>query len=638
MTHFATSFVAAVALAIACGSATMPASAQNLQTFGVLGGQSVTNTGPSVITGDVGVSPGTSITGFGVGLGTVVAPYAIHQTDAVAAQAQTDLTTAYNILAALPPTTDLSGTDLGGQTLTPGVYSYSSSAQLTGILTLDGGGDSNAVFVIVIGSTLTTATASSVTLTGSAQARNVYFVVGSSATLGTTTAFQGKILALTSITLNTGASINCGAALARNGSVTLNTNTILVCGVVAATFAALGSTATANQTAVGQAIDAFVTGGGVLPLGFDVLSVLSPAQLAAAFTQLSGELATAVAPTEVQAMNAFLSILLDRSSRGREDMGSSLPTAPGTVRVLGYAGGPPLAGGKTAVASLAIRGTAADPATREMWGAIYGAQTKTVGDAQVGSHDRFAHTFGFALGFDHAVGPDGKLGFAVSGGGTNFSLSEGLGSGHSDLIQAAIYGRRDLERAYITSALAYAWHGVTTDRYPTLGGPDHFAASFSTHQVAGQVEVGYRLGVFDPYGAIRAQTIFRPAYSERTASGSPTFALDYAANRTSNVRTELGVRFGHDVALNGDATLDLHASTAWAHDYWFNTNATPTFQVLPGQSFTVYGAAPAADSWLVSGGAKVNWASGFALGGEFNAEFARTARTYAGSLKISYAW
>ena len=143
-----------------------------------------------------------------------------------------DTTTAYNDLAGQTCTSDLTGQDLGGLTLVPGVYCFSSSAQLTGALTLDAEGDPNAVWVFQIGSTLTTASNSSVLLINGGQACNVFWQVGSSATLGTTTSFVGNILALTSITLNTGANVS-GRALARNGAVTLDTNTIsvAVCGV-----------------------------------------------------------------------------------------------------------------------------------------------------------------------------------------------------------------------------------------------------------------------------------------------------------------------------------------------------------------------------------------------------------------------
>jgi hypothetical protein len=186
----------------------------------VLAGSTVTNTGPTVVTGDLGLSPGTSVTGFPPG--TVNGTQ--HITDPVAAQAQTDLTTAYNNAAAQAPTATVSA-DLGGQTLTPGVYTSASSLGLTGALTLDAQGNPNAVFIFQAGSTLTTASASSVNLVNGAQACNVFWQVGSSATLGTASTFRGTILALTSITATTSATVD-GRLLARNAAVTLDTNTI----------------------------------------------------------------------------------------------------------------------------------------------------------------------------------------------------------------------------------------------------------------------------------------------------------------------------------------------------------------------------------------------------------------------------
>jgi hypothetical protein len=189
--------------------------------FAVLAGQTVTNTGSSVVTGDLGVSPGTAITGFPPGQ----VNGATHSADAAALQGQNDLTVAYDNAVGQTPNSTISG-DLGGLTLTPGVYNASSSLALTGTLTLDAGNNPDAIWVFQIGSTLTTASASRVLLINGATARNVIWQVGSSATLGTNTNFVGSILALTSITLTTGATID-GQALARNGSVTMDTNTIM---------------------------------------------------------------------------------------------------------------------------------------------------------------------------------------------------------------------------------------------------------------------------------------------------------------------------------------------------------------------------------------------------------------------------
>jgi hypothetical protein len=191
-------------------------------TFAILAGAGVTNTGPTVITGDLGTSPTASVTGFPPG--TVSGT--IHQADAPAATAKTDLTTAYNDAAGRTVGVISVSGDLTGLTLAPGLYKSTSSLGITGALTLTGLGDANAVFIIQMASTLITGTGSQVILTGGAQAKNIIWQVGTSATLGTNSIFKGTIMADQSITLNTGAKMT-GRALARVGAVTLDTNSVV---------------------------------------------------------------------------------------------------------------------------------------------------------------------------------------------------------------------------------------------------------------------------------------------------------------------------------------------------------------------------------------------------------------------------
>ena len=211
----------AVSASAATSAAPTPVALGSAANFAVLAGSTVTNTGPTRITGDLGLSPGTSVTGFPPGTvhGTV------HAADAVALKAKTDLAAAYDS-AARRATTATVPVELGGTTKTPGVYdSAAGTFGITGTLTLDGRGHTNSVFIFKAASTLTTASASNVRLVNGAQSANVFWEVGSSATLGTYSTLRGNVLALASITVTTGVTVD-GRTLARIAAVTLDTDKI----------------------------------------------------------------------------------------------------------------------------------------------------------------------------------------------------------------------------------------------------------------------------------------------------------------------------------------------------------------------------------------------------------------------------
>jgi type VI secretion system secreted protein VgrG len=252
---------------VGADAAQAPVGLGTATSFAVLAGSGITNTGSTTISGDVGTHPTPSMTGFD----TVTVTGAKHPADAVALQAKNDLTTAYNTAAAATPTTAVA-TELGGRTLTPGVYGADTHG-ITGVLTLDTLGDPNAVFIFQASSTLITASNSSVIVLDGAVACNVYWQVGTSATLGTASRFIGTVLASTSITATNAATIQ-GRLLAQTGAVTLDTNTITrpACAPVTTTTAPAASTTTSTSapsttTTVPGSGTSVPGGSGVAPAG-----------------------------------------------------------------------------------------------------------------------------------------------------------------------------------------------------------------------------------------------------------------------------------------------------------------------------------------------------------------------------------
>jgi hypothetical protein len=290
-------FLSSLVLAVPAGAAAAAIPLGSASTFAVLGASAVTNTGPSVITGDLGVSPGTSISGFPPGgvTGTV------HNADPVATAAQGDIGTAYGNAAGQSCDTDLSGLDLGGMTLTPAVYCFASSAQLTGVLRLDAQGSPTAQWLFKVTSALTTASDAAVVLVngGTQCTNNITWQIGSSATVGSGSIFLGNIIANTSITLATGAN-STGSLYAHTGAVTMDSNKVSTCNgsQIPPPPELTISTIPSGSVGVGGTIsDSATIGGGLSPSGNVTFTLFGPTDPTCAGTPLSTTNGAVVART-----------------------------------------------------------------------------------------------------------------------------------------------------------------------------------------------------------------------------------------------------------------------------------------------------------------------------------------------------
>jgi outer membrane autotransporter protein len=282
------------------------------------------------------------------------------------------------------------------------------------------------------------------------------------------------------------------------------------------------------------------------------------------------------------------------------------------------------------------------PANRwSVWAAGYGGSEQVGGNAIVGSQDLSARLWGVAAGADYRVSPDTLLGFALGGGGLNYSLANAMGTGSADLFQAGVYGRHNFGPAYVAGALAYGWHDVTTNRTVALAGVDQLQARFNADTFSARFEGGYRYATpwigITPYAAAQVTSFRLPNYSETSLNGGGLFALNYASQTTTDTRSELGLRTDKAYAM-ADGVLTLRGRAAWAHDYSPNRAVTALFQTLPGTAFAVNGARVDADSALVSGSAEMNWLRGFSIAATFDGEFSGNVTSYTGKGVFKYSW
>jgi uncharacterized protein with beta-barrel porin domain len=489
-------------------------------------------------------------------------------------------------------------------------------------------------------------TASGATVTGTAALNNAtalaQFANGSYVSKTYTILTAGSVsgtfvgVATTNLPTNFSSSLSYDSAhVYLNLSLDFNSTTTGTTGTGGGTStggsASTGSNTISNPDRVAATLVGFFNRTGGIPFVFGTLNT-------AGLTQLSGESATGSQQTTFQAMGQFMGLLTDPfMGRGNGVNTAASPTGFAEESAEAYAAGRD----KNDAFAMFTKGA---PFVQRwsVWAAGYGGSQTTDGNAVVGSNDTRSSVYGTAVGADYLFSPDTLLGFAVAGGGTNFSVNN-LGGGRSDLAQAGVYARHIEGNAYVTGALAYGWQDVTTNRTVTAAGFDQLRAEFHANAYSGRVEGGYRfvapafgIGI-TPYAAGQFTTFDLPSYSESVVTGSPIFALAYAAKSVVDTRSELGFR-GDDSFAVANGIVTLRGRLAWAHDFNQDRSVGATFQALPGASFVVNGAAQASDSALTTAALEMKWLNGWSAAAKFEGEFSDVTRSYAGTATVRYAW
>jgi outer membrane autotransporter protein len=375
-----------------------------------------------------------------------------------------------------------------------------------------------------------------------------------------------------------------------------------------------------------------------LPANFQALFNLNGGDLVNALSQLSGEAATGAQQGAFQLTNQFLGIMLDPFVDGRSGLGGT------DVPALGFAPERKELPDDIALAYAQILKAPPKPVTFDrrwsVWGGSYGGTNRTTGDPSVvGSHDLSARAVGVTGGLDYHLTRDTVVGFALAGGGTGWSLAQGLGGGKSDAFQVGVYGATRWGSAYVAGAFAFTNHWMSTDRFAFLN--DHLSASFTAQSLGGRIESGYRFGTlyggFAPYAAIQAQSFRTPGYTETDLTNGG-FGLSFNSRTAGDTRSELGARYDNAMRLDPYRVLAFRARLAWAHDWISDPTLAAIFQTLSGASFIVNGATPAKNSALTSAGAELRIANGLSFLAKFDGEFASHSSTYAGTGTVRYTW
>lgn len=518
-----------------------------------------------------------------------------------------------------------------GATLLPGTSGTPGTMTVTGNLTFNGGSN----YLVFMNPTLAALTNAG----GTAALGGTVFINGASgqayhagsftiltATGGVNSTFSGLTV------------LGTFGTLVRNPHLAYDANNVyfvLDVGTITVTPGFTG-----NQGGVAGGINNAILNGANPNSAFAAVLGYSGTQLTNALNQLSGQGATGGATGGVQMMNSFLSLLLNPFGGAPGGNQGAL----GFARDLG-------AGEKTVTAEAAQAYAAVTPKDKRVdnfgtrwgvWGQGYGGYNRTSGDPTTGSNDSTTRTWGLASGADYRVDARTTLGFALAGGAMNWSLAQGLGGGRSDVFQLGAYGSHSFGAAYVSAALSYAWHRMTTDRTVTAFGTEQLRADFNAQSIGGRLESGYRFATpmagITPYAAFQAQQLRTPGYSEYAVSGPGNFALTYSSRTTISTRIELGAWFDKTVALDRGNALAIRVRTAWAHDHSNNPAMGAIFQALPGSGFSVNGAEAPKNLALLSAGAELRLASNISVGAKFDGEFASGAQTYTGTGTLRYSW
>nr|WP_249153580.1 autotransporter outer membrane beta-barrel domain-containing protein [Bradyrhizobium diazoefficiens] len=403
---------------------------------------------------------------------------------------------------------------------------------------------------------------------------------------------------------------------------------------------AQGAGLNVNQQNVANTLTNFFNTTGGIPAAF---AALTPAGL----TTASGELGTGIIQSAINAGGQFLNLMLDPTVVGRSGgfaKAGSVAQFAESNEAAAYASKRPATAREREAYAMATKAPlfSSQPSSRwSVWAAGYGGSAGVGGNAQVGSQDLTARVWGGAAGADYRISVDTLVGFALGGGGLNYSLANAMGTGSADLFQAGVYGRHNFGPAYVSAALAYGWHDVTTNRTVALAGADQLQGRFKADTFSARFEGGYRfttplIGI-TPYAAAQVTNFNLPNYSEVSLNGGGLFALNYASQSLTNTRSELGLRTDKSYAMQS-GVLTLRGRAAWAHDYNPSRAVTALFQTLPGTGFVVNGARVDADSALVSGSAEMKWLSGFSIAATFDGEFSGNVTSYSGKGVFKYAW